>query len=208
MAGSAAGNYIFNSTATTTADITPATLVVTATGNNKVYDATTTATVNLTGNSIGSDFVRITASGATFADKNVGSAKTISISGITLSGADAANYTLAGVNSMTTAADITPASLVVTATGSNKIYDGNTSATVSLASNAFAGDVVNLTYSGATFANKNAGTGKTITVAGLSISGMDALNYTVASSVSTTANITPKTISACLLYTSPSPRDS
>jgi hypothetical protein len=196
LTGSAATNYLFNSTATATADITPATLVVTATGNNKVYDATTAATVNLTGNSIGSDLVTINRAGATFADKNVGSAKTIAITGISLSGVDAVNYTLGGVSSMTAAADITPASLAVTATGNNKIYDGNVSATVSLTSNAFAGDVVDLAYTGATFANKNTGTAKTITVAGLSISGTDAVNYTVAGSVSTTANITPKTISA------------
>ena len=47
ISGADAGNYTFNTTATTTADITAAALTVTATGVNKVYDGTTTATVTL-----------------------------------------------------------------------------------------------------------------------------------------------------------------
>ena len=196
LTGAAATNYFFNSAASTTADITPATLLVTATGNNKVYDATTVSTVNLVGNAIGNDVVTISTTGATFADKNVGTTKPVVITGISISGADASNYTLAGVSSLSTTADVTPATLTVSAVGSNKVYDGNTAATVSLSGNAFAGDVVDLTYTGATFANKNAGLGKTITVAGVAISGADAANYSVVSSATTTADITPKTIAA------------
>ena len=40
-----AGNYSFNSSTTTTADITARALMVTATGVNRVYDGTTTAEV-------------------------------------------------------------------------------------------------------------------------------------------------------------------
>jgi hypothetical protein len=41
------GNYLPNTTASTTADITPALLTVTATGIDKVYDGGTAATVTL-----------------------------------------------------------------------------------------------------------------------------------------------------------------
>ena len=46
------GNYTSNTTASTTADITAKALTVTATGINKVYDGTTTATVTLSDNRV------------------------------------------------------------------------------------------------------------------------------------------------------------
>src|SRR5256885_11139760 len=46
--GSDAGNYTFNTTASTTADITKRTLHVTATADSKVYDGNTTAAAHLT----------------------------------------------------------------------------------------------------------------------------------------------------------------
>jgi trimeric autotransporter adhesin len=56
---------------------------------------------------------------ATFADKNVGNAKPVSIAGITASGTDAGNYTLNNATA-STAANITPA--IVNLTGS-RTYD-------------------------------------------------------------------------------------
>src|SRR5205814_1710828 len=78
--GSDAGNYTVNSTATTAANITAATLTVSGiTAGNKVYGATTTATINTSGailvGVVGGDSVALgtgSASGA-FANKNVGS---------------------------------------------------------------------------------------------------------------------------------------
>ena len=65
------------------------------------------ATVTLSDNHLGSDDVSDSYSSAAFADKNVGSNKTVSVSGITLTGADAGNYQLASTNASTTAS-ITP----------------------------------------------------------------------------------------------------
>jgi len=57
---------------------------------------------------------------ATFADKNVGTGKTVTATGLSLSGTDAGNYT---VNSTATAlADITPAPLTIRADNKSKIY--------------------------------------------------------------------------------------
>ncbi|WP_217619437.1 YDG domain-containing protein, partial [Achromobacter sp. GbtcB20] len=56
---------------------------------------------------------------ARFSDKNAGTGKTVVVTGITLGGTHAANYTLAS-NSATTSADIAKRTLVVGATGSGK----------------------------------------------------------------------------------------
>jgi len=65
----------------------------------------------------------------------------------------------------------------VTATGIDKVYDGTTAATVNLTTDALGGDVVTASYTSASFADANAGTGKTVSVSGISIGGSDAGNY-------------------------------
>jgi len=56
-------------------------------------------------------------------------------------------------------------------------------------------DTVSLSGGTATFDTKNIGTGKTVTATGLTLAGLDAGNYTLASSNATTlANITPVTL--------------
>ncbi len=84
-----------------------ASLIGSVTVANKSFDNTTTATIatrSLSG-VIGTDVVLLLGGTATFGDAGVGKNKTVSITGLALSGADAANYT---VNASTTAlADIT-----------------------------------------------------------------------------------------------------
>ncbi len=173
------------------ASITPRPLDVTASGVNKVYDGTTAATVTLADNAIAGDVLTLGSTNA-FLTKDVGNGKYVSVSNITLGGADAQNYTLVD-GSTSTSANITPAALALTvsATGINKVYDGTTSATVTLSDNAPAGDVVDLTYSSANFSTKDVGNGKTVTVNGIAVTGADAADYTVNSVATTTANITP-----------------
>src|SRR5204862_2608384 len=126
------------------------------------------------------------------ADKNVGTAKTVSVSTIAISGADAANHT-ANTTSSTTA-NITVRALTVSATGVNRVYDGTTNATVTLSDNRVAGDALSSSYTGASFANKNAGTAKTVSVSGIAISGTDAANYTANTTATTTADITARSL--------------
>ena len=67
------------------------------TAANKGYDGSTTATPTGTAvinGKVGSDDVTVTAGTATFADKNVGTGKTVTFTGYSLSGADAGNYNL------------------------------------------------------------------------------------------------------------------
>src|SRR5207249_517176 len=129
---------------------------------------------------------------AAFDNKNVGTAKPVSVSGISISGTDAGNYTFN--TSATTTANITPRALTISAAGVNKVYDGNTTATVTLSDNRVSGDVFTDSYTSATFNNKTVGTAKPVSVSGISISGTDAANYTFNTTSSTTANITARAL--------------
>ena len=83
------------------------------------------------------------------------------------------------------------ATLNVTARASDKVYDGNTTAAITLSSYKLSGDVVTINYAAANFNTAAVGTNKPVTVTGISISGTDASNYTLASTTaSATANIT------------------
>ena len=61
------------------------------------------------------------------------------------------------------------------------------------------GDVVTFADTSATFADKNVGTAKTVSIAGITATGPDAGNYTVNSTALTTANITPATLTESAL---------
>src|SRR5207247_1605915 len=160
-------------------DVTKATVTGSITASNKVYDGTTTATIatrSLSG-VLGSDVVSLSGGTATFASKTVGAAKTVTATGLSLSGADAGNYQLASTTASTTA-DITAKTLTVSGvTANNKAYDGNTTATLNLGSAALvgvvSGDSVTLNSASAVgnFASATVGTAKTVTVSGLSLSG-------------------------------------
>ncbi len=187
LSGTDAGNYTVNTTATTTADITARALTVSVSGVDKVYDGTTAATIGYADNRVAGDAF-VAAGTASFADKNVGSGKTVSVSDIGLSGTDAGNYTVN--TTATTTADITARALTVSVNGVDKVYDGTTAATVGYADNRVAGDAL-VAAGTAAFADKNAGSGKTISVSGIGLSGTDAGNYTVNTTATTTADITP-----------------
>jgi hypothetical protein len=195
--GNGGANYTV-STSTASGTITPKALTVSGiTASNKVYDGTTAATVNtgaasLSGLVVG-DMVNVSASGA-FGDKNVGTAKTVTLSS-GYSGADVGNYAITSQG--TTSADITAKAITVSATGTNRVYDGTVNDAVSLASaGVLASDVVSFANTAATFADKNVGTAKTVSVSGISASGTDAGNYSLSNTTaSTIANITVKSLS-------------
>src|SRR3989442_1439395 len=129
-----------------------------------------------------------TLTAASFANKTVGTGKPVSVSGISISGTDAGNYTFNTTASTT--ADITARPLTGSARGANRPHGGTTAATVTLSDNGVAGDVFTASYPAASFANKTVGTGKPVSVSGISISGTDAGNYPFNTTASTTADIT------------------
>ncbi len=75
----------------------------------------------------------------------MGTAKTVTATGLALAGTDAGNYTVN--TSAATSADITPLAITGSVTANDKVYDGTTAATLSGAtlSGVIAGDIV--TYS-------------------------------------------------------------
>ena len=203
LTGTDAANYSLTSTsATTTANISALAITGAITASNKTYDTGTTATIagrTLTG-VLGSDVVTLSGGTATFATKTVATGKTVTATGLSLTGTDAANYALASTTATTTA-NITALTVTGAITASNKVYDAGTSATIAgrTLTGALGGDVVSLTGGTATFADKAAATGKTITATGLSLTGTDAANYSLASStVTTTASITALTVTGAI----------
>lgn len=191
LSGADADNYSVVANGATIANITPKLLTVTYGGTNKVYDGTTATTVTSNDDRVSGDLLTVLRS-AVFSDKNVAVGKTVNVSGVSLSGSDAANYTVAATGSTT--ANITPRALTVTYSGDNKTYDGGTVATVATSDDRVAGDTLSVVRTAA-FADKNAGTAKVVSVNGVSLTGTDANNYSVASTGTTTANITPRTLS-------------
>ena len=124
IVGPDAGNYsLASTTAATIANIMPRSLTVTPTGVNKVYDGTSAATVSFADNRIAGDSFTDASASATFTDKNAGTGKIVTVSGIAITGGNAGNYSLANTTAATTA-NISPRSLTVSATGVNNVYEG------------------------------------------------------------------------------------
>jgi hypothetical protein len=125
---------------------------------------------------------------ATFNDKNVGTNKPVSVTGISISGTDAGNYALQSTSASATAS-ISEKILTGSFTAADKIYDGNTSATITgrALSGVVAGDGVSLTGGTATFDTKEVGTNKTVTGVGFALGGAGKDNYSLASTTLTTA---------------------
>ncbi|WP_332862927.1 YDG domain-containing protein, partial [Janthinobacterium svalbardensis] len=200
-----ASNYAISNASGVTANISKATInnVSNVGVNNKTYDGSATAT--LTGTAtfsgiIGADSLTVAGNGE-FSDKNAGMGKTVDVSGLTLGGADVGNYTLASTTS-SGVASITQKALTVTGvTAASRDYDGTRNAVLSggALNGLVSGETLNLdlTNQAGVFADKNAGSGKVVTVTGATISdGATGLasNYTFSNASGVTANITPKAL--------------
>lgn len=172
----------------TTGAITVAQKDVTITGlgaENKVYDGSNSATVTGTADvagKVGSDDVTVTGGTATFNNKNVGTGKTVTFTGYSLSGVDAGNYKLTAQPADVTA-EITAKEVTVTGiTATNRTYaKDNLEVTLTggTLSGVLPGDTVtiDLTNAKGKMANANAGTGKAVTVTGVALGGTDKGNY-------------------------------
>ena len=169
----------------------PPTLTISGsfTADSKTYDRANTAEIRtnnltLSGVSIG-DTVTLSAAAA-FADKNVGTGKTVSLtSSCSLGGTKASKYILSLNGAPTATANITAKTLTVggSFTANSKIYDGTDTATFQ-SNNLTLIDVINgdtVTLNAViAFADENAGTGKTVSLTpSSSLTGTDASNYTL-----------------------------
>ena len=183
-------NYVITDQSSTTANITARSLTVSGlTASNKAYDASTTASISKTGaiytGLVSGDDFTLTATGV-FNNANVANGKTVTISS-SYSGDDVSNYSI--TNQSSTTANIFAKTLTATASASNKTYNGNTTATVTLSFSGLVGSQTLGQSVTAAFNNKNVGTGKTVNISS-SYSGVDVGNYSITDQSSTTANIT------------------
>lgn len=172
--------------------INPKQITVRLSAEDKVYDGSEQATASgfiAAYELVGSDQVEVTVRNAAFSDKNVGTAKPVTADVSITHG----NYTLSSATASTTAS-ITAKPIVGTFTAQSKVYDGTTAATVTDLAllGIIAGDDIQLTGGEARFADKNANTGKTVTLVGAALSGKDKDNYTLASVEQALADITQR----------------
>ena len=151
--------------------------------SSKEYDGTTNADITSTSytvdGAISGDKVSVDATNAkaSYESKDVGTGKTVTFSGFSLTGDDAKNYKLTA--QPTANADITRRTLTVTGiTVADKTYDATTDAQITNITygNIVSGDQVYARIL-ASFADANAGTDKTVTFNVDSLAGKDARNY-------------------------------
>jgi trimeric autotransporter adhesin len=198
-----ASNYSLPPVGSTTvnASITKKTITASATANNKVYDGGATATANLsltgivTGETLGTAFT-----GATFNSKDVATASTVNVTGISLTNGtgDIGNYSLAS-NTASASANITAKALTATATATNKVYDGGTTATVNLALNGLVTGETLTSTNAATFNSKDVLTANTVTVNSVTLADTatgKASNYSLTSGQTAAASMTKKALTA------------
>ena len=135
---------------------------------SRAYDGSTSATISSVGTLSGvvsGDTVNVNsgAASAAFADKNAGNAKTVTLSGLTISGSDAGNYSL---TSPTATGTISKKALTITSpTASSRDFDGTRNAEVSVGilSGFINTETVTATATGL-FNDALAGVGKLVTV--------------------------------------------
>jgi hypothetical protein len=192
VGGSDAGNYLANTSASDTADITAKGLLIDITADDKVYDGSTEAVTlaSIISGQVEGDAVTVTSSNGLFIDKNVGTDKVVTAD-VSTAGIDAGNY-LANTSASDTA-DITAKGLLIDITADDKVYDGSPVAVTlaSIISGLVEGDAVTVSSSNGLFADKNVGTDKTVS-ADVSTSGIDADNYLANTSATDSAEITAK----------------
>ena len=203
IAGVDKGNYNLIQPTGVTGNITPATLVVSGlSADGKTYDGTTAAT--LAGNALvtplGSDQVTVSgAATAVFATPNAGLAVPVLVSNLNLSGADAANYTVATLTGIS--ANIDPATLTASVSPFTKVYDGTTQATPSLVLSGWVGSDSHLAVqTAATLNSKNVAQASQLTVNSVVLSngnnGELASNYQLPTGQIGVAAVTPAPLTA------------
>ena len=179
-----------------TITVNPKPLDITITPNDKTYGGGTSTDVKSIDcfGVINGDDVSVTGTSLAFSNEAAGDGKAVTASGCVLSGAKKDDYKIGTLN--VNNASIHKRTVTPAATAGSKVYDGGIEASgaVSL-SNVVNGDEV--TASGSfTFSDKNVGTGKTVTAAGITLSGAKAGNYMLSSASATAAaDITPKALS-------------
>ncbi|HVU22856.1 MAG TPA: YDG domain-containing protein [Opitutus sp.] len=174
-------------TASLAITIAPRTITAQIVASSKTYDGTTAATIvsrSLAGVLAGdSGQVALAGGTATFDTRDAGARKTVTATGLLLTGAAAGNYALSS-STATTFAGIRKALLTVAGLqAANKTYDGTTVATITgtpMLSGVIPGDDVTVGATVGTFRQASPGT-YPVTLSSLALTGAEAGDYRVKS---------------------------
>jgi hypothetical protein len=206
--GNGGANYSVTFVPITNGVILVRPITVTASASSKPYDGTTSSSAKptITTGSLGTGD---TASWSeTYDNAAVGTGHIMTPAGSVSDGNSGANYSVTFVNSSNGA--ITTASVTASFVIASKTYDGTVNATVSSCSlsGVLAADTGNVTcglsaLGSASFADANAGTGKTVSVVGITLSGSASGNYTLASTTATATGTINKATPSFTSLTSP-----
>ena len=186
LGGTDAANYNLTAQpASVTANISKKDVTITGLSvENKTYDGTPNATVKGTAvvdGIINDDTVTVTSGTASFADKNAANEKTVTFSGYSLGGTDAANYNLTAQPTSVTA-NITAKPITINGvTATNRNYNGTT--TIALSNGELEGvatnDAVNFTLGDGSVESADASTASKRVTTNIQLTGADASNYTL-----------------------------
>ncbi|WP_158703055.1 beta strand repeat-containing protein [Allosphingosinicella vermicomposti] len=170
-------------------------LTATVAIKDKTYDGTTQATGSFSSLNglVQGDVVEVGGK-LTFASKNAGTQK-VTVENLGLAGADAGNYTVTISVPDQLSATIFKKAVSVQVAVDDKTYDGTKNATGHASIDGkIAGDDLTATGGIYSFGDKNAGTGKLVTISNIVIGGADAGNYEVTIPASVLADILKKAV--------------
>lgn len=193
--GNGGNNYDVSYLANTSSSISKASLVVSTAAVNKTYDGTTsaagTATVVSGTQLFGSD--SLSGGSFLFDNRNTGATKTITVSAATVNdGNSGNNYDVSYANST---GSISKADLHITAAQVTKTYDGTTSASGTVQANSVLFGTDNISGGTLSFDNRHAGTGKTVSVSGVTVNdGNSGGNYNLIYDANHSSAITPASV--------------
>jgi hypothetical protein len=201
LTGASAANYT-TAGASGAVQINKTNLTVTAVANTKTYDGTTNAAgvpTITSGNVQTGDTA--TAWAEYYVDPNIGTGKTLTPAGVVNDGNGGNNYNYAYVAAASGVINGVTVTISSGLTANGKVYDGTTVATLSSNNVVLSGvapaDLNNVALStngySASYGTASVGAGKSVTVAGLSLAGGAAGNYTLAQPV-LTASITARPV--------------
>lgn len=177
--------------------VNTATLPFSFTITPRAYNGTTAVPLTSGVQAMNGDVITISYTTPVYTDPTAVNNKAVTITGLSVQGANAANYTPISTSYSTTGT-INPALLTVSAAGINKPYDGTTTGTATLTDNRISGDVFTTTYT-ANFTNPNAASTIAENITAIAIVGGASANYSLTATIaSTTAKITtiPLTVTA------------
>jgi hypothetical protein len=143
-----------------------------------------------------------------FDTKNVGTGKTVTVGGITISGTDASNYILQNTSTTSTSAISSKTVELSNVEVTSKTYDSTNTATItggaittgsisSTDKKVYSSDTVSLdtTNASGVFTDANVGSSKSVTFTGYVLSGSDASNYSLTQPTGLTGTISQKAVS-------------